>query len=454
VPLSATVASAGFYAGSEDEEDFKKAVRAQEEFRARNLAARGPNSPIVGRRDQQSESQFANTADDDGQELLLPLTHSRATSKEHAGDLRRMKDERQRKKEQAARELEERRKSLAQRARTPSIQQPKQFPRIGIETSDLTPADDLPPRSATEPPKSMFARDGPHIGLPATPKAMRLILEDNNGNGQNAPDVPPIPATFAQRHSPQTSPDASPEKEEAPLTLLPSTVYQPPPRPAIPRSMSAPIPAEPGQSYGRKGSTGGIDQVMGGSSQVRSPEDVPPMPPPPPMLKELQHLATPPPPPPAPLPHVKRSHASSSSAIDQGMIEIVMDEDDAPVAAPNDGMVPVIPPPAPPASKGGHGHSRGRSIGGESSSTSLSDRISKATERLRSASRGRKESARGVKSPPVEAPYESVPMPVHHGHHQQHMKAPSMPAVHYDPDSLRSPVEGPKTTGLHKSELI
>lgn len=462
VPLSAT---ALHYQGSEDEEDYQRAVKAQEEFRARHNGSRGPNSPIVSRRER-SESRAKELSE--ARDILPPLTTTlRATSTEHAGDLRRMKEERQRKKEQAARELEERRKSLAQRSRTPSIPQPSQyspgFPRIGVETSELR-EDHLPPRSATEPPreqKSMYARGGPHVGLPATPKAMRLILEpENQGQGDHAPShsdqpaVPPIPATFAQRHSPPSSANNSPDKgndEVAPLTLLPSTVYQPPPRPFIPRSMSAPIPDDPPNQYSRKGSMGGIDEMIG--APKRRSQEEPPMPPPPPpvpavpMLKELQHLAKPPPPPPAPLPHAKRDQ--TSTALASGMIEIVMDEDEnAPAAAPNDGMVPVIPPPAPPASKGSH--NRGRSAG--ETSSSLSGRFSKATERLRSASRGRKESLRGNKPPPVEAPYESVPNP-------HYVKTPGLPPpVQYDPDVIRSPIEGQRfshiSTGMHKSEMI
>ena len=456
VPLSAT---APHYQGSEDEEDYQKAVRAQEEFRAKHNGSRGPNSPIVSRRER-SESRAKDLTE--ARDILPPLSSNlRATSTEHAGDLRRMKEERQRKKEQAARELEERRKSLAQRSRTPSIPQPQQSPafqRIGVETSQLN-EDHLPPRSATEPPreqKSMYARNGPHVGLPATPKAMRLILEtDNQGDyaaqGSEQPAVPAIPASFAQRHSPPSSTNNSPDKgndEPASLTLLPSTVYQPPPRPFIPRSMSAPIPDDPPNQYSRKGSMGGIDEIIG--APKRRSQEEPPMPPPPPpvpavpMLKELQHLAKPPPPPPAPMPHAK--HNQTSAAIASGMIEIVMDEDDnAPTAAPNDGMVPVIPPPAPPSNKGSH--SRGRS-GGETSA-SLSGRFSKATERLRSASRGRKEGLRGNRG--AEAPYESVPNP-------HYVKTPGLPPVSYDPDAIRSPIEGQRfshlSTGMHKSEMI
>jgi hypothetical protein len=492
-----TSAIGAHYHGSEDEEDFQKAMQAQEDFRAKHSrsATRGLTSPIVGRRERADSMNpdYSEAA----QELAALALHRRTASTEHAGDLRRMKDERQRKKDQAARELEERRKSLAKRPQAPPIPHPSEISpglfRIGVETSESR-SDDLVPRSATEPPRSMFARNGgPPIGLPATPKAMRLIQDaDRSKHGveqpHDLPDIPRIPATFAESYSAENSPAKEhppppppPPPPSAPvdlLTLLPSTVYSPPVRPNIPRSMSAPIPDEPSptQYYGRKGSTGGelrgIDEILGGERR-RSDEMIPPPPPPPPappVLRELQHLATPPPPPPAPLPYVRS--ASVSGAIGSGMIEIVMDDDDSAavvaVAAPNDGMVPVLPPPVP-APKG---HSRGRSNGGEGG---IANRISKATERLRSASRSRKESSR-VKSPQMEAPYESVPtvQPT------RYIKSPPLeipqdtiltpqayqlkspggsmpPPIMYDRDVVRSPIE-PKgkhlSTGLHQSEMF
>ncbi|EQK97383.1 hypothetical protein OCS_06904 [Ophiocordyceps sinensis CO18] len=131
------------------------------------------------------------------------------------------------------------------------------------------------------------------------------------------------------------------------------------------------------------------------------------------------------------------------------MIEIVMDDDDnAPVvAAPNDGMVPVIAPPAPPS----RGHRRGRSSG----DASLSGRLSKATERLGSASRGRKESGRSViRSPPIETCHHSKPKSAV----QLRFPIDEMPPpVRFDADLMRSPIE-PKgkhiSTGLHRSEMI
>ncbi|EWY86293.1 hypothetical protein FOYG_10877 [Fusarium oxysporum NRRL 32931] len=446
LPLSAAI---HHYQGSEDEEDYRAAMAAQEEFRNKHSrsGSRGLGSPALSKQDASEHRRRANSevANFDGSISV----HGRAASTEHAGDLKQMKDERQRKKEQAARELEERRKSLAKRAQTPSIPHPNEFSpalAITVETAEPKPLpDDIPPRSATEPPqRSMYARSGPVIGLPATPKAMRLIIEGNHDQSGSTPrpDVPSIPAGFSQRHSPETSPQQSPEREEPvaepSLTLLPSTVYQPPARPPIPRSMSAPIPDEPGQRparFARKNSVGRIEEVVPGERRRSHEDPMPPPPPPPapPVLKELRHLASPPPPPPAPLQHAQRHQ--QAGAVASGMIEIVMDDD---LSSGND-QASEASPPAPASHRS---HNRGRSIG---DSSSISGRIHKATERLRSASRSRKEY---VRSPPFEAPYESIPMP-------RQMKSP--PPVSFNPDVLRSPIDSRNkhlSTGLNRNEMI
>ncbi|KAI3567850.1 hypothetical protein IWW34DRAFT_812517 [Fusarium oxysporum f. sp. albedinis] len=92
-------------------------------------------------------------------------------------------------------------------------------PRPGqvVDTADtkLLP-DDIPPRSATEPPqRSMQARNGPVIGLSATPRVMRLIIEGNHDQSGSTlrPDVPSIPAGFSQKYSPESSSQQSPERE-------------------------------------------------------------------------------------------------------------------------------------------------------------------------------------------------------------------------------------------------
>lgn len=440
--------------GSEDEADLKHAMLAQEAFRAKHSrsTSQALTSPAVsvGRREK-SETRHGDA--NEPREAVIPLmTRSRAASTDHAGDLRQIKDDRQKKKDQAARELEERRKSLAKRSHTPQIPHPDGYmsipEHVAVEApEERPPPEDIPPRSATEPPKTMYARNGgPHIGLPATPKAMRLILSSDKFGGE-AP-VPEVPEAFQQSHTAEDieTPlqEAAPKDDGGLLTLLPSTVYQPPSRPMIPRSMSAPIPDDPPQKpkFRRKMSNGAgasIDEVVQSQPGHSMPPPPPPPPSAPPMLKELQHLATPPPPPPAPLPYA-RHLASGGGALGSGMIEIVMDDDDTPMtAAPNDGMVPVLPPPAPPS----RGHNRGRSVG----DGSFSGRLSKAAERMRSGSRGRKESRPRMAS--VDASYD--------GSSQVMSPVLAPPPVLYDQDAIRSPIDAKGkhlSTGLHRSELI
>lgn len=400
--------SANHFEGSEDEEEFRAAIEQREQFRAKHCksATRGLNTPGLSRRDR-SESRHRPRADSEAVDVLAPLTFqtTRAASTDHVGDLRRVKDERQRKKEQAARDLEERRKSLLKHPQAPPIPHPTQFSpaiRFGIEASDGP--NDIITRSATVPPKSMYAR-GTSLGLPATPKAMRLVMDDHS----QMPEVPPLPPAMVQRQSTATSPEASPKQAVIAgggnlLTLLPSTVYTPPVRPPIPRSMSAPIPDDPPSSrFRRKGSMGGLQDINEGmvSGKRRSHEEpMPPPPPPPPpppassMLMELQHLASPPPPPPAPLPFGQRPQGQGALA---SGIEIVMDDDEV---SGNEHFQSY------PAPRSISGRNRTSSIG----EGSISGRLSKATERLRSASRNRKD-IRHLISPPFEAPYESVAMP-------------------------------------------
>lgn len=453
LPMSAQ----GHFFGSDDENDYKAAVDAQESFRNRHNRSRGLKdqaSPAVSRARDRSESRRRNKVPGDLETQLpaVQMTTAVVEAPKGAGDLKQILTERQLKKEAAARELEERRRSLAQRPSAPPIPHPHELSPIAsrpptafeFATQPSAPLHDIPQRSAT----ADFARGSntrsgsrPVIGLPATPKAMRLQFETDN---RAKPSVPPIPSVWtktsppssgqgspakvpedAAKPSPQAAPDAAPSL----LTLLPSTVYSPPSRPNIPRCMSAPIADEPSSSFSsvhqpsghsRQGSSGrkmstpdvsmrGIDQMIGGGRHSRraSRDDYipPPPPPPPPMLKELQHLATPPPPPPAPLPGAKPQVYGG-----QGTIEIVMDEDDnVPAAVPaNDANVPILAAPAPPQTR----HARGRSISDKENS--IASRISRATDRMRSASRGRNSSTLGsrTKSPEQTSPYESVLPPV------------------------------------------
>ncbi|EXL66391.1 hypothetical protein FOPG_17425 [Fusarium oxysporum f. sp. conglutinans race 2 54008] len=109
----------------------------------------------------------------------------------------------------------------------------------------------------------------------------------------------------------------------------------------------------------------------------------------PPILKGLRHLASPPLPPPAPLQHIQRHQQAGAVASD--MVE------------------------------------------------------TQYLSRFRSASGSRKER---VRSPPFEAPYESIPMP-------RQMKPP--PPVSFSPDALRSSTDSRNkhlSTGLDRNEMI
>ncbi|KAB5586101.1 hypothetical protein GE09DRAFT_1235129, partial [Coniochaeta sp. 2T2.1] len=497
VPMSA--AAADF--GSESEDDYKRAVEAKEKFRSRRLtgrsSSRNPNDPAsptsVRSRTQsfasmdpgspaQPRERSQSRASNSSRRMDLPMPTPQPMQLAGGSDFKSFKTERQLKKEAAARELEERRRSLATRALAPPILHPNEL--SPLPSSTFVPPKDLPMRSQTTSPgasRSMHVSRGPHIGLPATPKAMRLVLESNH---KNEP-VPPIPASFAQAASPQSygpSPiRVSPKKASpveppslAPLTLLPATVYTPPP----PRSASAP-PVEPmvpdilrsgsamntrglQQQRQRKGSVGDNPippPQLGGrrpSYDASGMNKIPPPPPPAPaaMLKELQHLAMPPPPPPAPMPYTANKPVVYGGQT-SGMIEIVMDDDapapvPVPVAAPvSDAHVPIIAPPAPPSSR--NGHRRGRS----SVDNSIAGRISRATERMRSASR----SGRTTKSPEsAVAPYESIPMPMPPPPQQQQQQmsfqARAEMARSPPPVLVPPPVQGEFRTGLHQSEMI
>ncbi|KAG6013333.1 hypothetical protein E4U43_007344 [Claviceps pusilla] len=467
VPLPANAAL--YYHGSEDEEDFQKALVDQETFRAKhsrsasrsNGGAGGTaKSPVVNRRDR-SESRQREAADE-ARDTLSPMSHhGRAASTDQAGDLRQMKD-RQRKKEQAARELEERRKSLAERSQVPLVPHPNEChspaARIGVDMSDPKGMEDWPPRCATEPPRSMYARNGPNSGLPTTPKAMRLVIEGDNGtntaNGKEAAEPSQVPSPHGEAEL-LSQARLSGHCAES-LTLLPSTVYQPPcQKLGIPRSISAPIPNNVDLiRHARKASTGeiiGIDVVMNGP-QRRSQDELLPPPPPPapaarPMLKELAHLAVPPPPPPAPLPH-SQGCQTGGGALSSGMIEIVMDEDDNSVmtAAPNDGMVPVLALPVPPR----RGRNRGRSV---DNGSCLARHPSRSGVHVRSASQGCKYSGAIIN-------YKASELSPKAARSQSTVRSPVVdvpPPILYDPDVVRSPIDSAGKqmfTGLDDSEMF
>ncbi|KAI2632107.1 hypothetical protein GGR54DRAFT_18166 [Hypoxylon sp. NC1633] len=471
-PLPMSAPMKFFGSGSDDEDDYQAAVTAQEQFRSRHNRSQTQKdvaSPAVSRARDRSESrrrwnktpgeQEAIPSAQPTPKLQLQMLQPSAP---RAGDLRLISAERQAKKEAAARELEERRKSLARRPLAPSIPHPHDLspvvsrPPSAFElpqTTFMSPKD-VPARSHTaDPHRSPHMRSGtapPMIGLPATPKAMRLQFDAGN-----KPSVPAIPAAYktsppsSGQPSPnqpanvsptKSSPTRTPDKATAPLTLLPSTVYSPPSRPSIARCMSAPIPEEPHHSGHRgmqansqpprRGSVStrkmsadanaglpGIQETMGAgrhSRRTSRDDQIPPPPPPPPVLKELLHLATPPPPPPAPIPGARPVYTNVQPS-GSGTIEIVMDEEEqstvpSVTTITETTVQATSPPPIPVSSPSRNGHNRGRSF----NDNSIAGRISRATERMRSASRGRTSSILGnrTKSPDTATiPYESVPPP-------------------------------------------
>ena len=457
------------YGGSDDDDDYKKALEDQERFRSRKgrsssrngkgdavmspMSSRSTTSPWGGREPAQPPiKKMAPAMPTPAPMQLVPNTEG----------IQVVKDERQLKKEAAARELEERRRSLALRPTAPPIPHPDQLspamartppsnydiPPRGTPPSmhfDMIKNNDVPPRSASAEPgtyaRSMYASregGGMRVGLPATPKAMRLVLELDTSKHP----VPAMPPQYAQPSPPivqassaRSSPRQSPRSElPEPTLLLPSTVYTPPPQafrqPAqaaqIQRSMSAPPRDLPPPSSTPAGSRPVHQQKpsLGGRRPSHDAIPIPPPPPPPPappVLKELQHLASPPPPPPAPLPHAAGSpkpvvYGGSVS----GMIEIVMDDDkdqqQAPETMPMPMSMPMSMPVAPPIpTSSRNSHHRGRS----SVDNSIGARITRAAERVRSVSRSRpRDVVSRVKSPDAgfemsagPSPYESIPMP-------------------------------------------
>lgn len=533
-PLSMSSEAANYRRDGDEMDDFKAAQSDKERFRSRQRSSSRMRdksgrhtSPERKRRDRSISTaptgRTSTRPEDDNRRRARNASHTRSVSDLKAGDLSQIKTERQLKKESAARELEERRRSLALRPMAPPIMHPEQlsppFARPGsrsdmLRSSTYASPRDLPTRSQTVSPESQrlspaYFNQPPsrsqsivhqastiQIGLPATPKAMQHPKYDPDG--KDIPDVPQIPESYTP--VPQVGLDAIAHKESlAPLPKttfapLPKTTYQAAPRHVPPRSMSAPIPEEPmGRGLpsalplhpafqaglppsNRRGTAdhrqpqlipqrklntvegyeshnnlavysnntmnmGGIEETIQANQYNNNFIPPPPPPPPaPPILRELQHLALPPPPPPPPLYRGGYSTADTTSLVSgvslgsqgsSGVIEIVMDDDDdeqavqtvhvQPTPQPQRNMIPPPPPPppAPPRQSldaprpgpqgllGGH-HSRGRSA----TDNSLSSRITRATERMRSASRGAATSPLMHGGRAVErSPYESVPHP-------------------------------------------
>ncbi|TVY88663.1 hypothetical protein LAWI1_G007297, partial [Lachnellula willkommii] len=274
---------ARFYQADDDEEDLKQAKQDQMRFRSRHrstsrLRERGTSairdaSPDRRRRDR-SSSRRPDERDASRARKEPPApkrerreqSHARSVSeqKPNSGDVHRIKDERTLKKEHAARELEERRKSLARRPSVPPIMHPEELGTLSPITYHETSPDlnrswpkqtqMQPPRSQTTSPANIqtspsYLKDGNgssvQIGLPATPRAMRHPKYDPEH--KDIPEVPQIPEKYDSAQPPTWGSLNALSYNSAfeSLAPLPKTTYSAVPRRGLPRSASAPIPEEP-----------------------------------------------------------------------------------------------------------------------------------------------------------------------------------------------------------------
>ncbi|CAO2650277.1 Nn.00g015690.m01.CDS01 [Neocucurbitaria sp. VM-36] len=356
----------------------------------------------------------------------------------------------------AARELEQRRLSLARRPSAPVIPLPGDIafrpishershtddmlntlsmyrdPIQRSQTADPSMYRDPISRSQTADPE-MTKRYSPTnrtgvgatstssvpIGLPANPRAMRhpRYMTADPSEEDDIPAVPSIPDNLQYTQEPR----AAQEDDVGPL--LPATTFGQPIAP--PRSMSAPpqdiLPPtgfrqSPTYPLGRRPSLGG---ARGHSRQNTSPEILPPT--------NYKRISPPP------------ITASIAETIHESQVVIIeQDDNEPPILSQLQHLATPPPPPPPPLNLGGsgapsgigminiaiegspgekpaevspnpstagspHAHRRGRG----SVSENLGMTFKRVTERMRSTSRGPSR----AKSPPIKeiAPYESVP---------------------------------------------
>ena len=276
---------AKFYQADNDEDiaDLKRALKEQSRFRSRQrstsrLRERAAStareaSPERRHRDRSSSRKPAEREASRSRNEPSPHprrerrpSHARATSELTADNLSQLRDERTLKKEAAARELEERRKSLAQRPSVPPIVHPEELARLSpmiyqpIAPPEFNRASTFPsPKQQTPPTRSQTASPGHQqkrtgdynsagvqVGLPATPRAMRHPKYDPDV--RDIPEVPQIPEKYdAQPPTWGSLNTISYNNAFESLAPLPSSVYQgiSPRRVPPPRSASAPIPEEP-----------------------------------------------------------------------------------------------------------------------------------------------------------------------------------------------------------------
>lgn len=279
---------AKFYQAEDDDDaaDLRKAREDQQRFRSRQrstsrLRERGTSSvressPDRRRRDRSTSrrpterdtSRARKEQSTHSRRERREPSHARTASEQQAGDLSQIKDERTLKKEQAARELEERRKSLARRPSVPPIVHPEELARLSpmsyqpISPPEFTRSSTYPSErqshvqqsrsQATSPIQTTpdypqnTSGSGVQVGLPATPRAMRHPKYDPEGG--DIPDVPQIPEQYDSTQPPSWGSLNANSYNNAfeNLAPLPKSTYQVSPRRVPPpRSASAPIPEEP-----------------------------------------------------------------------------------------------------------------------------------------------------------------------------------------------------------------
>jgi hypothetical protein len=345
-------------------------------------------------------------------------------------------------RELAAKELADRRLSLARRPSAPVIPDPGELAfrpmahgrsntddmlntlsmyRDPIQRSQTADPEVTKRYSPTNRVTGATSTPSMPIGLPANPRAMRhprYMTADPNERDE-IPAVPSIPDNLQYRQTPHG------DAHDNLGPLLPSTTFG---QPIVPPSRAASAPPQdlyvpqgglhssPTYSFGRRPSLG---SQRGHQRQNTSPDVLPPTnykrisPPPitasiaetihesdvvvidvdqissPPVLSQLQHLATPPPPPPPPL----NLGGSSNSAV----ISIAIDEN--PGDKPSE-----VSPFTVPTTTSPHAHRRGRG----SVSDNLGMTFKRVTDRMRSTSRSRNKSPPMMRAGDI-APYESVP---------------------------------------------
>lgn len=254
----------------EDHKRFRSRQRSTSRLREHGTSSVREGSPdrrhrdrSTSRRPTERDSSRTRKEQSSSRRERREPSHARAVSEQKAGDLNQMKDERTLKREQAARELEERRKSLARRPSVPPIVHPEELARLSpMSYQPISPPEfrgstfsssrqphhnrsqTTSPIQTTPEYRPDLSGSSVQVGLPATPRAMRHPKYDPEG--RDIPDVPQIPGQYdAQPPSWGSLSTNSYNNAFENLAPLPKSVYQGSPRRIPPRSASAPIPEEP-----------------------------------------------------------------------------------------------------------------------------------------------------------------------------------------------------------------